>query len=114
MTHILSSAGTEQRQEEGVWEATRKAMRLGIKHKSSVLSHGPVGCSVILSWVSLVWAVHLKWLKGRSRTVGTRKPTPGWALGFLLAATKSFWKPLLPVGLGRIFLKGHSMVSRFP
>lgn len=87
MAHILSSAGTEQEQEEGVWEATRKAMWLDIKHQCSVLSRGPVGCSAILSWVSLVWAAHLKWLKGPSRTVGTRKPTPGWALRLLLAAT---------------------------
>lgn len=87
MTHILSSAGTEQRQEEGIQEATRKAMRLGIKHQCSVLSRGPVGCSAILSWVSLVWAMHLKWLQGASRTVGTRKSAPGWALGLLLAAT---------------------------
>lgn len=62
-------------------------MWLGIKHQCSVLSRGPVGCSAILSWVSLVWAAHLKWLKGPSRTVGTRKPTPGWALRLLLAAT---------------------------
>lgn len=71
MTHILSSAGIEQGQEEGVWEATRKAMWLDIKHQCSVLSHGPVGCSAILSWVSLVWPMHLKQLKGPSRTVGT-------------------------------------------
>lgn len=62
-------------------------MWLGIKHQCSVLSRGPVGCLLILSWVSLVWAMHLKWLKGASRTVGTRKSAPGWAPGFLLAAT---------------------------